>query len=66
MRAKTNLPVLKSLFSEECHPSQGCAEWGTWWGRRALQCFKFQESWSKGSHAARELATAFSVTFSLF
>ena len=42
---------------------QGCADWGHG-GRRAPPIFSnLQESWSKGSHAARELATVFSVTF---
>ena len=42
---------------------QGCANWGAWGVSRPPIFSNLQESWPKGSHAGRELATVFPVTF---
>jgi len=42
---------------------QGCVNGGRACGRRPPIFSNLQESWSKVSHAAKELATVFSVTF---
>ena len=41
---------------------QGCADWGRGGVAHPILS-NLQESWSKSSHAARELAIVFSVTF---
>ena len=45
---------------------QGCANWGAWGTLRPPIFSNLQESCSKGSHAARELATELSVTLFVF
>ena len=56
---------MKVFFANVSAFSQGCADWGRG-GRHAPICSNLQKSWSKGSHAGRELATIISVILFFF